>query len=143
MLFGAIFGAAASLLFQLQPHELALFVAISAAASLLPDLDMRRSKASKLLFLAALLAALWASGWIFFASGLNFYLALLSFCALLLFVAAVDFLFRPPHRGVMHSLLFLAALWLAAFLSFGSFFASALAAGYLSHLVADRCIKII
>ena len=54
---------------------------------------------------------------------------------------ALDLLVRPRHRGVMHGLLFLCLLSAAAYFTLGVFFALALFLGYLSHLLADMCIK--
>lgn len=143
MLIGCIFGAVGgSSALSLELPSLALFSAISGAAALLPDLDLRKSKFSQILYLAAAVAILAAAAalsgkggavkpqeFVFYALGLG---------AALLFL---DLLIRPRHRGVMHGILFLCAISAAAYFTLGVFFALALFLGYLSHLLADMCIK--
>ena len=62
--------------------------------------------------------------------------------AMALALLAFDLLARPRHRGITHSLLFLLVLAAAGYFAFGLFFASALATGYLSHLLADGALKV-
>jgi len=140
LLFGFLFGAAiAYAAFHPPQQQLFSFAAVSGASALLPDLDCRKSKASQLLYAAASAAII--GGALFFSGGRSIWGFAL--CAALLFFAllALDFSVRPRHRGIMHSLAFLAAVAAASLLLFGEFFASAIAAGYFSHLLADSCIK--
>jgi len=138
-LFGAVGGSG---IFGLDGAKLALFIAISGVAALLPDLDLRKSKFSQLLYVGvavAILAAAYALSerGARFATEFAAYAIFLTAAALLL-----DLLFRPRHRGVMHGLAFLLAITAGAWLLLGLFFASAIFLGYASHLAADMCIKL-
>ncbi len=122
-------------------QEAFLFAAVSGAASLLPDLDLRKSKASQALYSAVFVLILAAAFLLSYKAGKaeNF---VLYAAALFLAALGLDFLIRPRHRGIMHSLAFLFALALPCFLLFGEFLACAVAAGYFSHLLADFCVKL-
>ncbi len=144
LFFGALLGATiAYFALGIDLPSALFFSAVCGSAALLPDLDERTSKASQIagalalaaIFAGALLAA-YASGRGIF--GFAVY-------ALLLLAAAfvADRIFRPRHRGIMHGLVFLFAVSSAAYFALGWFFALALFSGYFSHLLADRCIKLI
>src|SRR3989344_6817434 len=105
LLFGILLGALAAIfIFHFGPADVAGFCAISGASALLPDLDLRKSKASQITYILAgaalVAAAIYLSGWN--AESAMGYLALL-----LIAFFAFDFFIRPRHRGVMHSFLFL------------------------------------
>ena len=140
LFFGILAGAAvAYLLFSQDALRIAAFALLSGGAALLPDLDLRKSKASRLLYAAAFVAI--ASAALLLGGG-KLEQALFNALALSLALLALDLLLRPRHRGMMHGLPFLAALSLVAYFSFGPFFASAIFTGYLSHLLADGCLKL-
>ncbi len=134
--------AAAAYIFHAGAQAAFLFAIASGASALLPDLDMRKSKASKILS-AAVFGAIYAAAFLLSYSqgkdldGFFLYAAVLFLAAL-----GLDLLIRPRHRGIMHSLAFLFALSAISLLLFGEFFASAVAVGYFSHLCADFCIKL-
>jgi len=143
LFFGVLFGAAfAHSFLHLSALDFAFYTAVSGACALLPDLDMRKSKSSKAVYGIALAAILlWVASW---ASENRKSLpeAALAFVGVCCAAAALDFLVRPRHREIMHSLLFLASASAVAYFSLGLVWASAFFFGYLSHLVADRCIKL-
>ena len=136
----ALAGAAVSYFFF--PSQILLFTLISAAAGLLPDLDIRNSRGSQIAYALAIALVLLAAYQLSFAAGKGWQEFLLYFAAIAAVLAVADFLIRPRHRGVMHGLLFLLALSAACWLLFGALAASAVFAGYFSHLLADRCIKL-
>ena len=143
LFFGVLSGAAfAHSFLKLHGPDFAFYVAVCGACALLPDLDMRKSKASKALYALAAAAILmgvfsWAS-----ANVKGWQETLLAIFLLGASFLALDFLFRPRHRGFMHGLLFLAAICAIAYALFGWLWASALFIGYLSHLLADFCLKL-
>lgn len=140
LFFGILAGAAvAYLLFSQDAGKIATFALLSGGAALLPDLDLRKSKASKILYFALFVGIAAAA---LLLGGRKIEQVLLAALALSLAVFALDLLLRPRHRGIMHSLVFLAAISLAAYFSFGLFFAAAVFTGYFSHLLADGCIKL-
>jgi len=142
MLFGALLGAfAAYFIFNFSGSALILFSLLSAASAILPDLDLRKSKASQMLYCAMLAIAILISYQNTLAKGkgiIDFALLAVIVCCVML---ALDFLIRPAHRGITHSLLFLAAIFAVAFFLSGLFFASAICIGYASHLISDGHIK--
>jgi membrane-bound metal-dependent hydrolase YbcI (DUF457 family) len=144
LIFGALLGAAAGYFaLHAAAYPLAIFAIVSAAAALLPDLDERTSKASKVAAAVALAAIFTGALLISLASGKGI-VEFATYALLLLAAAfAADRLVRPRHRGIMHSLVFAALAFAASYAAFGQFFALAIACGYFSHLLADRCVKII
>ena len=143
LLFGLLSGAAVALLFYRPSAEAVFpFALISGASALLPDLDMRKSKASKVLAAFVFLAILAASFLLSYSSGRGLEGFFLFAALMLLALFGLDRLVRPRHRGIMHGLLFLFAVSLALLLIFGGFFAAAFAVGYFSHLLADFCVKL-
>ena len=140
LILGALAGAAVALFaFNSAGEQLFLFCAMSAAAALLPDIDLRKSKISKIAYAIAA-AAIAAASWLI--SRGDGEKMLLYAGAMALALLAFDLLARPRHRGITHSLLFLLVLAAAGYFAFGLFFASALATGYLSHLLADGALKV-
>ncbi|VVC01196.1 LexA-binding, inner membrane-associated putative hydrolase [uncultured archaeon] len=141
MLFAAACGAAASYFFF--PSQMPAFTLLAAGSGLLPDLDLRKSKGSQLLYAAAAVFALLAAYWLSLADGKGYQEFLLYLAAVVIALAASDWLLRPRHRGYMHSILFLAILCCLCYVALGAFFASALFVGFASHLLADGCIKLL
>ena len=136
-----LLGAAVAYFFF--PDGIALFSAIAGIGGLLPDLDLRKSKGSRMLYAAAIVAALVAACWSSFAAGKGWQEFLLYFVVIAAVLAAADILIRPRHRGIMHSLLFLLLLSAACYPLFGVLAACAVSVGYFSHLLSDRCIKLV
>ena len=144
LLVGCIFGAiGGSSVLGLQLPSLLLFCAISGIAALLPDLDLRKSKSSQLLYAAVAIAIVAAAAALSGKGGamqpVQFAIYALALGVAFLFL---DLLLRPRHRGFMHGILFLAAITAGAYFALGQFIALALFLGYASHLLADMCIKV-
>jgi len=138
LFIGVCCGAIAAYLLRLPIGEAALFTAISAAASLLPDLDIGNSKASQALKAAALLAALAIAFLLSFARGGGAAEFLSSFVLIAAALIAAGAIIRPRHRGIMHSVPFALAAAALCYVAFGFLPALAFAIGYLSHLASDR-----
>jgi len=137
LFIGVASGATASYFLRLDLPSAILFCAVSAASSLLPDLDIRNSKASRATYAAALLAALAAAYSLSLAKGSGVGGFILSFAAISGALLLLDLLFRPRHRGVMHGAPFALASAAACYLFFGALPAGAFLTGYCSHLAAD------
>lgn len=142
LLFGIAIGTAIAM-FALGASavDAIVFVAVCGASALLPDLDLRKSKASQLAYAFAFSFVLCLAAFFTMEKGgkiEDFALYALLIAAALL---ALDLLFRPRHRGWMHGLLFACALFIACFAAFGWFLSAALFSGYLSHLLMDGCLK--
>ena len=138
LFIGVASGAIAAYLLRFDLFNAIFFCAVSAASSLLPDLDIRNSKASKATYAVALFAILAASYSLSFAKGKGLQEFALAFTAIVLLLLAIDLLFRPRHRGMLHSAPFALAAAAACYVFFGAQLALAFAIGYCSHLAADR-----
>ena len=134
---GICCGAFAAYLLSLPLAGAFAFCAVSAASSLLPDLDIRNSKASRAAYAVALLAALAAAYSFSFAKGKGAQEFAISFLAISGLLLALDLVFRPRHRGVMHSAPFALAAAVACYLIFGALMSGAFLLGYCSHLASD------
>lgn len=135
LVLGAACGVIAAYLLSLPIVDAFIFTSVSGIAALLPDLDLRKSKASQIVggaaaALALILALLWSNG-----DGVRF---LAAFCAMLLALLALDWFLRPRHRTIFHSAIAALVLAAACLFLFGWIIALACAMGYLSHLAADR-----
>ncbi len=138
LFIGISCGAIASFFLNLSFTETALFTAISAASSLLPDLDIRSSKASRAAYAVAFLAVLAAAYFLSFAKGGGVGDFLSSFAIIAAALLAIDFLLRPRHRGALHGAPFALAAAALCYFIFGALPAGAFLIGYCSHLAADR-----
>jgi len=139
LLLGVLFGAAvAHFGFNASAAQIFLFSAIAGVSALVPDIDLRKSKVSKIVYLLGGAVVLLAS---YLLSGGNWQKMLLYAGALGIGLLAFDVLVRPRHRGIVHSYLFLVFAAVAVYFAAGFFFAAAFAAGYLSHLLSDGVLK--
>lgn len=136
-----VLGAVVSYFFF--PNGIAAFTVVAGIAGLMPDLDIRNSKGSKITYLIAIALVLLAAYHLSFAAGKGWQEFLVYFVVIAAVLAMADVLLRPRHRGIMHGILFLLALSVACYLLFGELIAAAVFAGYFSHLLADRCIKLV
>ena len=134
---GVAAGAFAAYLLHFSLPDSLIFTAISGAASLLPDLDIRNSKASKATYSMAILAVLVVAYLLSFAKGGGLGDFISSFVMITAALLAIDFIFRPRHRGAMHSAPFALAAALGCYAIFGAFASGAFLIGYCSHLAAD------
>jgi len=137
LFIGISCGAAAAYLLRLDLAGAAFFCAVSAASSLLPDLDIRNSKASKATYAVALLCAVAAAYSVSFAKGGSASDFAYSFGMIAAALLAIDLLFRPRHRGVMHTAPFALAAAALCFAISGALPSFAFLLGYCSHLAAD------
>ena len=138
LFIGVACGAIAAYLLRFSLPDAAIFCAVSAAASLLPDLDIRNSKASKATYVVALLSVIAAAYSISFAKGKGLQEFAMAFAAIVAVLVVLDLLFRPRHRGVMHSAPFALVASAACYLFFGALAAGAFLLGYCSHLATDK-----
>lgn len=115
-----------------------MFCAIAGIGALLPDIDLRKSKVSKMAYGACAALILIFS---LLLSGGDGAKMLIYASALSLGLLSLDLLARPRHRGIIHGLAFMLILGAGGFLALGLPFASALLAGYFSHLAADGVLK--
>jgi len=139
LLLGILFGAAvAHFGFNANAAQIFLFAAIAGVSALVPDIDLRKSKVSRIVYLTGGAAILLVS---FMLSGGNWTRMLLYAAVFAIGFLAFDVLVRPRHRGIVHSYLFLVLVAVAAYFAAGFFFAAAFATGYLSHLLSDGVLK--
>lgn len=129
--------------------ELAVVAFFGAMAALVPDLDHDTSKGKKILDIAFISVAFFL---VYFSNcGSSVCLpsisaigqmALIFFAFLGLYFLFFRF-FKPAHRGVTHTLAACLAFGILAYLFTGWTLGIAGFTGYLSHLAADRHIKLI
>ena len=137
LFLGALVGGAVAYFLGLSVADAVLFVALAGAGALLPDLDLRKSKASKIVYALVFGGIVLGAVLVAFREGRGIAEAAVYAAVLAAGAMAADFLFRPRHRGVMHGLVFLLAVSAAAYFLSGWFLAAAVAVGYCSHLAAD------
>ncbi|MFA5076864.1 MAG: metal-dependent hydrolase [Candidatus Micrarchaeia archaeon] len=142
-----VIGAAvAGILFYLlgsSSYAIMIYSFFAGMCALVPDIDYSGSKARKALdafvmmsaFLLVYLAHCGSAECVFSLDFIARFLALIGLYFL------VMMLFR--HRGVMHSLLAAGIISFAVFLILGFGFGIAALLGYLSHLLADRELKLL
>ncbi|VVB58928.1 LexA-binding, inner membrane-associated putative hydrolase [Candidatus Anstonella stagnisolia] len=115
-------------------------------ASILPDIDHKNSKISRLSFFISLVF-LCALSVVFVSQtqqplAEKLQLVLLSFILLAAALHVFLALLRPRHRGITHSFFFFALLCVPVFFAFGATAAAGLSIGYLSHLLGDFTLKL-
>jgi membrane-bound metal-dependent hydrolase YbcI (DUF457 family) len=150
----AAIGAACSLAaaWLLGAHDLlglAFFTVFGGLAALVPDLDHDASKGRQVLDMVAILFA----GSTAYMSGCGDKLCIPGFqkagamVVALLAMVGVYFLFfkffKPRHRGITHTLAACSVFGVLLYFLTGLMVAIVGTVGYLSHLAADRQIKII
>lgn len=137
LLIGAATGVSASFFLALPPSRAFEFAAVCSVSSLLPDLDIRSSKASGILSAVLLALSLAASYALSFLRGGGLFQFAFYFAAISIALLLLDYALRPRHRGIMHSFPFAFAVFLIFLFAFGGDFPLAFLLGYSSHLVAD------
>lgn len=129
--------------------ELAVVAFFGAMAALVPDLDHHSSKGKEILDIAFISVAFFM---VFFSNcsssiclpdldGIG-QMALIFFAFLGVYFLFFRF-FKPHHRGITHTLAAAMAFGLLAYLFTGPMLGLAGFVGYLSHLAADRQIRLI
>lgn len=144
-LIGFVLALAIFYLLGLNPYEIVVLAAFAAGSSLLPDLDHVGSKAREILdkliiFVAVIFTYLFYCHDYSCIFTENFALRIFAFAGGYFIIFAY---FRPEHRGITHSLLLAAFFSLLVYFILQEKFAMAALIGYLSHLLADREIKLI
>ena len=138
LFIGVASGAVAAYLLHFDLQNSLFFCAVSALSSLLPDLDIRSSKASQATYAVAMFALLAVAYSLSFAKGGGLGDFAFSFFAISGVLLALDLVFRPRHRGMMHGAPFALAASAACFALFGALASGAFLLGYCSHLAADQ-----
>ncbi|MBD3397698.1 hypothetical protein GF412_01040 [Candidatus Micrarchaeota archaeon] len=148
MFIGALFGLVLALFLQLPLIEGGLVAAMAAVSALAPDIDHDSSKIRKISNITVPIAAFGFS----FASNCTEsvmctledlrYVIILGLAITGLYMIIITF-FKPRHRGITHTVF--AALIFAVFIYVFSDLNFALAgfAGYSSHLLADKHIRLL
>jgi hypothetical protein len=111
---------------------------VSGFFSLLPDIDLRKSKVSQIAYAAVLIAAV---AFAIYYGQQSLASSAYLFAAFLVAFGLLDLLLRPRHRTITHTLLFGGAMTLAVLIVSGVFFAAAAGLGYLTHLAADNSLR--
>ena len=120
--------------------DLLIFSLFGGLCALAPDLDHDMSKGRKIMDAVAILLSLILA---YFASGGTILSMLIIFLALVGLYFVLFKLFKPKHRGITHTLVACFGFSVLIFFLAGKMFAIAGFIGYLSHLIADRQIKVI
>lgn len=129
--------------------ELIVLTVFGALSALIPDLDHDASKGRRLLDLVFIIFA--------FSIGYStvcgtkicipempaILVGILTFLALVGLYFIIFRFFKPRHRGITHTLIACLLFGGAIYLLAGLAFAIAGLAGYLSHLLADKHIKVV
>jgi membrane-bound metal-dependent hydrolase YbcI (DUF457 family) len=150
IVIGAVFAFAAAYIVEVRAFpELVFFAFFGALSALVPDLDHESSKGRKILdsamvLIAAVIGYLYVCGGGLCVPGIG---KLFDAAAIFLIIAGAYFVFfrffKPRHRGITHTLAACSVFGVLVYLAAGFLPALAGFAGYLSHLVADRQIKLI
>jgi len=147
-LIGGLVGVILALFLGLPMLEAALVIAMASISALAPDIDHDSSKIRKIANVAVPIAAI---GFAFVATCAEGAMCtledmrsvvILGLAITGLYMIVITF-FKPKHRGITHTIF--SAIIFALFIYIFSDLNFALAgfAGYLSHLAADKHIKII
>ncbi|MBD3390268.1 hypothetical protein GF415_04955 [Candidatus Micrarchaeota archaeon] len=147
MFVGALFGIIIALLLQTPAVDSAILVAFASVSALAPDIDHDSSKIRRISNITVPIAAF---GFSFASTCTESVMCtledlrsviILGLAITGLYMIVLTF-FKPRHRGITHTIF--AALIFAAFIYIFSDlnFAFAGFAGYTSHLLADKHIKL-
>jgi len=148
ILIGALFGVILALLLDLPIIESALIIVMASISALVPDIDHDSSKIRKIANVSVPIAAV---GFAFVSTCTEGAMCtledmrsviILGLAITGLYMIVITF-FKPKHRGITHTIF--SALIFALFIYIFSDLNFALAgfAGYSSHLIADKHIRII
>lgn len=148
MFIGALFGLILALFLQLQIVEGLLITGMAAVSALAPDIDHDSSKIRRISNITVPIAAFGLSFASTCAEGVMCTLEDLRSVVILglaitgLYMIIITF-FKPKHRGITHTIFaaFIFAIFIYIFSDLN--FALAGFAGYSSHLLADRHIRLL
>jgi len=125
--------------------EVILFLFIGMLSAIIPDLDHPKSKGTKIMNGTVFILLILFSYKLFFItfSSDSFIIFLFFSAVFCLAWLGLSNLIRPKHRGITHTLLAVCVYSIILYFVFGILFLLAGAIGYFSHLIADKCFKII
>lgn len=107
--------------------------------SILPDVDLKQSRASGLVFGLLTLSIIFAS-WKLFGETAEAFIAFLA--GMIILFLAGKFL-RPSHRTITHSIWFVILSALPIYILWGQFLATGIAFGMIAHIMEDRLSDIL
>ncbi len=150
IIVGLIFGLLLSFFIRVDVLQAIILIVFSGLCALIPDLDHQMSKGREILDkgvpLVALIFSIYSTciGGIECVANVEKITNIVKSTLLIsgFYFVVITYL-KPKHRGITHTLLICAAFGVLTYLTVGEKFAFFGSVGYLSHLVADREIKII
>ncbi|MBI5046379.1 metal-dependent hydrolase [Candidatus Micrarchaeota archaeon] len=122
--------------------QLFILTSVGGTSALVPDLDHDTSKGRKIADVLVILFAGIFSYYIYINAPSLPNLFFVFFAIIGVYFVLFK-IFKPRHRGITHTLFANAIFSIFIFLVFGMSFAIAGLVGYFSHLIADRCIKLV
>lgn len=148
MLIGALSGVLVAYFLGMDLLTSALIVGMASVSALAPDIDHDSSKIRQVANLVVPLAAFSFAITSACENNLQCVLQnketiLISALAVIGFYMLVITFLKPHHRGIIHTISAAAVFGILVYLLSGPTFAVAGFAGYFSHLLADRQIKLI
>jgi membrane-bound metal-dependent hydrolase YbcI (DUF457 family) len=147
ILLGVVFGAAFALLVGADAFLFASIVFVAAFSALVPDIDHDSSKIRGYADLGVPICAFLFS-YTALCNGItcgveNWHTILINTLAITgLYMIVITYL-KPKHRGITHTLVIAGAYGIAIWFFSNPNLGIAAGLGYLSHLVADREIKLL
>ncbi|MBN2478530.1 metal-dependent hydrolase [Candidatus Micrarchaeota archaeon] len=116
-----------------------LLVLFSGFSALVPDIDHHKATMRKWSDKAVPIFS-----FVFFFVQTNHFILAMGYAAIIFLAYLFYFEYLgPKHRGITHTLIFNAGYTALLFFTFGFMFAVSGGLGYLSHLLADKHIKLI
>lgn len=127
-------------------REGAVFILVGTISALIPDLDHPKSKGTKIINFSIFILIIIFSYSLFLKNTSSFeaIVKFLFFIFVFYFTwLGISNMIRPKHRGITHSFLALIIYSIILYFIFGIIFLLAGVIGYFSHLLADKCFKLI
>ena len=147
VLVGIIFGAAFAIIIGAEPFLFASIVFVAAFSALVPDIDHESSKMRQWMDLGVPICAFlfsYSAACDGVACGVdNWHALLVNTLAITGLYMIVMTYMKPRHRGITHTLVIAGAYGVAIWFFSNPNLGIAALLGYLSHLVADRQIKLL
>ncbi len=125
--------------------EVIIFLLVGTASALIPDLDHPKSKGTKILNITVFILLILFSFNLFLKDfSVESIITFIFFSAVFCFAwLGLSSIIRPKHRGITHTFLALVIYSIILYFVFGFLFLLCGAVGYFSHLLADKCFKIV
>ncbi|MFA5381673.1 MAG: metal-dependent hydrolase [Candidatus Micrarchaeia archaeon] len=126
-------------------NQLIIFLIIGTVSALIPDLDHPKSKGTNLLNGAIFILLILFSFNLFLKDfSLSSIISFVFFSAVFCFAwLGLSAFIRPKHRGITHTFFAIGVYAVILYFVFDFIFLLAGLVGYFSHLLADRCFKLI